>query len=321
MSIDKIRQKCYIILGKKRMKNNSLRLMNYICIICAFSYVFAFMSNYIKVSSAYNEYERIYSKMLAESSEFNTRIDFDKTDNNQQQTETPLFYDAITAIDYAYNMLEQCSTREYQIKGSVNVTAAGMSVPVKVQSAQYYFASGAVLDETRQYELQTNMGVSKSKLTYYANGEMYLKETKDVFLTDDGVGANYSGNYEKKGNYDYHVYIINRSTIDKQLYFKVNYNAYTGKIDSYSASAKLNIKSAVKGYDKQIQRNGDLNALPEFSNLEIHCIIGADGVIKTATIKQTYSSKFKIFDYASTDEFNITFLNLNKELSVQEPQI
>ena len=305
------------------MKKNSIKIMNYICIIVAFSYVFAFLANYLKVSSAYNEYERLYTQMIAESSAFNTKKDFEDSKNNQTQKETPLFYDAITAIDYAYKIVENCSSKEYQIKGNVNVTAAGIKVPVKVQVAQYYFANGAVLDETRQYELETNMGVTKSSLRYYTpDGTLYTKETQDIKENEKGeLVVNYTSNFQKTGNYNFTSYVINRATIDKALYFKVNYNAYTGKIDSYSASARLNIKSAVNGYDKQIQRNGSLDSTPQFSNLEIHCIIGPDGVIKTATIKQSYSAKFKIFDYLSNDVFNITFCNLNKELSVEEPQI
>lgn len=305
------------------MKKNSIKLMNYICIICAFSYVFAFLANYLKISSAYNEFERLYSQMIAESTAFNTKKDFDDSKNNQAQKETPLFYDAITAIDYAYKIVDNCSSKEYQVKGNVNVTAAGMKVPVKVQVAQYYFANGAVVDETRQYELETNMGVTKSSLRYYQpDGTLYTKETQDIKLNDKGeLDVNYTSDFKKTGKYKYYSYIVNRSTIDKALYFKVNYNAYTGKIESYSASAKLNIKSAVNGYDKQIQRNGSLDSTPVFSNLEIHCVIGADGVIKTATIKQSYSAKFKIFDYSSNDVFNITFLNLNKDLSIEEPQI
>lgn len=316
------------------MVKNKIKIFNICVWLCAICYLFAFFSTYFKVNGEYARYEAIYAEMLKQSSSLNNTKNYEEAGNNQQSKETPMFDNAKTAIDYAYNDYINSEFSEYMVKGTVTASASGVTMPINVQQLQIIYPSGTILCENRIWLENSSLASSIITATQrvYKNGVIYHRVVKMDQMSfnkqTNEITASYGNTkFKKETNEDFYTFIVNRNTITRELYFKVNYNPYTGQVDSYSASASLHTKKAVDGYDKRLMREGDLLSIPEFSQLEIHCVINRDGTLRTATINESYSSTRKVpvlgtVSYSSTDSFNLTIVNLKTGTpSIAEPVI
>ena len=313
------------------MVKNKLKIFDICVWICAICYLFAFFSTYFKVNGEYARYEAIYAEMLKESNDFNNNNNYNNSGSNVKK-ETPIFTDAITAIDHAYNRYINSEFSEYEVKGVITAQASGITLPIYVEQVQIIYPSGVILSENRIWVEDDKFGVIDSTQRVYKDGKIYKRNVKSDKMTFNKETGEITADYgDKKYKFEidenFSTFIVNKNTITRDLYFKVNYNPYTGEVESYSASASLNTKSAVEGYDKRLKREGTLSEIPKFSKLEIHCVIDRDGALKSAVIKESYSSTRKVpvlgtINYSSSDTFNIKILSLGTgKPSIEEPVI
>ena len=308
------------------MRMNYWKKFNIFCIICAVSYCMAFFAFYFEVKSNFAYYEQIYASMYSSVTDFNAGKDIDSTPVVVER-ELPIFDRASEAIDYAWNQLQNFEQYEFIVIGTATVNAGPITKNVKVHIIQAHYADGTVLDETNLYDTQDFANKTGSVRRYYKDGYVYIKDGQVLSQQSDGtmLTAHNDNPYKKAFEQDkYYCYIFNKDTIIKELYFKVNYN-YSGKIISYSASAYLDTKAAVAGFDKQSQRNGELASTPQFSLVEAHCLIDSKGNVKSLTIKDAYTATYDYsgmsFDYESHMNINITIKNVNSPLSLPEPDV
>lgn len=314
------------------MVKDKIKLFNICVWICAICYLFAFFSTYFKVNGEYARYEAIYAEMLKESSDFNNNNNYNNAGNTGITKETPKFTDATSAIDFAYNNYINSEFSEYEVIGNISAQASGITLPIYVHQIQIIYPSGTILCENRIWVEDDKYGVIDSTQRVYKEGNIYKRNVKADKMSFNKSTGEITANYgDKKYKFEiqenFATFIINKDTITRDLYFKVNYNPYNGQVESYSASASLHTKRAVDGYDNRLKREGTLSEIPSFSKLEIHCVIDRDGQLKSAVIKESYSSTRKVpvlgtVKYTSSDVFNLKIVNLGTgKPSVQEPVI
>lgn len=314
------------------MLRNKIKVMNICVWLCVICYLFAFFSAYFKINGEYERYEAIYAQMLKESSDFNNSYNYENSSSSATNKETPMFTDATNAIDYSYNNFLNAEFSEYEATGTVVAGGAGVSLTVKGYQKQIKYTSGAILCECRIWADDNKFGITNANQRLFKNGKVYIRTVfADKMSYNQQTGeimADYSDKeFEYEVDNDFSTYAINKNTITRDLYFKVNYDPYTGQVKSYSASASINTKYGVEKYDERLQREGWLSKLPVFSKLEIHCVIGRDGALQSATINESYSSKKNLsvigdVNYTSTDNIAIKVISIGEgEPSIAEPKI
>ncbi len=302
---------------------------SYVCTwICLVAYVFAFCSVFVSTSNKFNAYESKYNQMMQEVGDFNSNVRNDNTTNIK--TENPLFADAKSAISYAFEKFNSYTSYEMTFEGQVNAGSLGVIATVLTEGHQVLYEDKSVYTETKQYEKSNSLGIdlgqSKASSYYYKNGQIYSKETESIRYENGHIVSSYSSNFKAMSSGNCYFYTINSSTITKSTFFTVNHNAYTGKVESYSASAKLNVVSAVKDYDKQMMYEGDLTSCPKFSSIEVHCIIDRNGNLVAMTIEQSYTASVTVpvlgnTGYSSNDKFTYYLKSFNTTPSIEQPQI
>lgn len=276
--------------------------------ICVAAYVFSFLGNFYSINNKLNAYEELYASLIASSKEFNNNLfeeNNSNNNNNNTQLDQPLFDDAIAAINYAYNFTLS-NPYDIKVEGMVTATTMGLTVNVKVQGTQIYYENGAVLIETKRYEMNSNFGQTMSTLSYYENNDCWRKGTSSVYMNERGdLVANYNEGFNFIDNYGSPKQIIvNESTIAKQVYFKINRNVYTNKIESYSASVVLKPTLATKGYAEQVKEEGGLDSMPNYKTLELNCIIDAKGNLVSYNLKENYTSTMNLFGGITIECYN-----------------
>ena len=313
------------------MVKNKIKIFDICVWICAICYLFAFFSTYFRVNGEYARYEAIYAEMLKESKDFNDNNKYNNS-GNKVERETPIFTDASTAIDYAYNNYMGAGFSEYEVTGVISAQASGITIPIYINQTQIIYSSGIILSENRVYVEDDKFNVTDATQRVYKDGKIYKRQVKGENIAYNRETNVISANYgSKKFKFEteeaFTTYTINKSTITRELYFKVNYNPYNGQVESYSASASLHTRNAVSGYDNRLKREGGLAVTPKFSKLEIHCVINRDGTLKSAVIKESYSSTRNVpvlgtVNYTSEDNFNLKIVNVGTgKPSIDEPVI
>ena len=304
-----------------------------ICVwLCAICYLFAFFSTYFKVNGEYARYEAIYAEMLKESNEFNDNNKFNNSNNGGVKRETPMFDNATSAIDYAYNHYINSEFSEYEVTGTVVAQAGDISLPVKVLQKQIIYPSGTVLCECRLWVDGNKFNITEANQRIYKKGKVYIRAVKaDKMSYNEQTGeitADYANKtFEFESDDDFATFTISKETITRELYFKVNYDPYNGQVKSYSASASIHTRGGVEKYDERIQREGGLTQLPNFTKLEVHFVVGRDGSLQNATINECYSSYKQIpvlgnISYNSSDTLNLKIIGLGTgQPSIEEPKI
>ena len=202
--------------------------------ICVIAYFCAFFGNFFMKNNEIKAYEELYASLQQSTKEFNSQLlENNNTSNKVVEEELPLFNDAITAVDYAFN-LTMGQPYESKTEGMVVANTMGITVNVKTNSTQVYFKDGSVLIETMRYEMGSNYGQTKSSFSYYTNNNRYKKLTTNVTMDSNGkLVATYNDNYEVIEDYGLPKFFkVNTNTIAKAVYFKVNRNIYTNKIES-----------------------------------------------------------------------------------------
>ena len=295
--------------------------------VCLAVYVCAFFGVYFTNRGYELNYENLYARLMQETLDFNSSI----KRNNDRENQTPLFYDARTAVDYAYNYVINGKGYELSIIGDVDMNASKLgvvNVPIKLTINQTHakFESGSCFVEMKRYEDGNANGQTIASKRLYKNNVCYTAFSYDISYdsaTETVTASNYK-DYFHDYEGQFLTYIINKDTIKSELYFKTNYDVYTGKIESYSASVELNTTKAVDGYDKMSRFECGYSSTPVYTKLVIHCIIAPNGTLVSATLQEefrTTMAKFGGGDLNASNVHRIYVVKANENPSFAEPVI
>lgn len=259
--------------------------------------MFCFLTVYVTRNNAEQEYVTIYNRLQKETLQFNGAIN----SSSASSGETPLFSDAKTAVSSAYAKIMDSESYELYAICDLNltITAVGINIPIimKMNQTMAKYPSGHHFTEAKRYETGGSHGQNMATKRVYKNGKCYKTVSYDISYnaSTQTISANYTAPYAYDYDGEYATYVINPSTIKSELYFKVNYNVYTGKIESYSASVALNPLKAVEEYGKLSQYESDFVAPAKYSKLEFHCIIDTAGNLVSATIYEKFTATMNSF--------------------------
>lgn len=315
---------------------NRYNLIGKITKITLVVYLVIFFFASLILGTKFASYEREDNQTSIEINDFNSNWSYNNS-GDMLNKEEPLFSNARSAIDFAYNKFNNLPTKQIEIIGTMTISASIATIKVKVHEIVTFFENGDVHTQQNVYEDESNsmnFGQTASTERLYRNdGTVYMRRGKGVdFVNYDAeTGRMYPAwTEEQKWKYDredsFALYIFNNDTIILENSFEPIYNAYTGKIQDYKASVKLNTVTAVDGYDKQIQTEGPLDALPKWSILDFSCTLDRNATLVEAFIREEYSSKKAIpalgkVDYKSSDEWKLYF-NFDPDTFVLEyPEI
>lgn len=309
------------------MKKNYEKQTKILTWACLVVYIFSFLALFTTQYNKERDYEILYKKLMQETVEFNSNLD--KT--TSITTDKPMFTNAKSAVNYAYNKVMDSKGWELFITGTINMTATKyfVNIPITMQlnSTQAKFLSGNYYAETMRYEEGNKNEQTQSNRRYYTNGKCYSNEADNTTITYNPstgiINATYDNDkYLYLFDANFATYVVNNSTITKDLYFKTNYNAYTGKIESYSASVQLNPTLATKDYAVLIQKQAYYSSLPVFTSLDIHCTISATGQLLSAILNETYTAKMSSYggvDLSSQSTYTIYVTTYDSAPTIKEP--
>lgn len=296
-----------------------------IVIYCVF-----FVLTTLVISAEFSKYEKQKEQVNAEINDFNSALSYYGKDT--EKTEKSMFDSAKAALDYAYKGFISAPKKELEIFGSVtadvNIAIAQISVPIKLYQKVIYYEDGDVLVYQAIYEEGNKYGQSSATYRFYTKeGKAYKAETKNVSYDEStgiitGIDMPQTVQYDRDASY--YIYNFSKENIKEDISFEPKYNAYTGKIEGYNASANLNVITAVKGYDEQCKEELDLSSPALFDKLEVHALLSSKGDIQSLVVYEKYhSTKVVGFDvpYTSSSKLQISFKFDFDEYSIQKPQI
>lgn len=304
-------------------------LYNIITIVCVVSYIFSFWSIYLTLNNNEKNYQKLYASLLKEAGYFNSQVAIGQT-NVGLEKETPKFYSAKSAVDYAYKSVFENSSYELFATGTMNITASvgPISIPINlvINFSQVKFDNNDAYTCFLRYDESTSNNQTSGTQRFYTNGKVYKSECEKTSVslnkTTGIISAAFNNNYVYERDNILYTFIFDSNTIIKEDYFSVNYNPYTGKIESYSASVTLDTAKSVKGYDKQLEKEGYFASTPIFSKLKAHCVINADGSLEMATIEQIFtSSQSGGINIYCDSVLKIKVLSFGKTPTIQKPII
>lgn len=313
------------------MKNDLYSKLGKLSKITLVIYCITFFFTSFVISLGFSKYERDREQISADINDFNSALNYYGKDNVKK--EQPLFDNSKSALDYAYETFFSTPKRELEVFGTmeinVNVTAIKVTVPVKIYQKVIYYEDGDIFVSQGIYqEGNTYVQNSVTQRLYRKDGTIYKRRSKSI-IYDEATGIITPAEETKEFVFDrmdkYCIYAFNKDNISKEIGFDVRYNAYTGKVEGYSTSAKLNVITAVKGYAEQCQIEGELDTTPLFTNLDFYASLDAKGNIKSAVLYEEYTSKKTLMGitapYKSSSKFQITFKTDFDEYSQQKPII
>lgn len=293
-------------------------------------YCMFFVITSVVISMEFSKYEKDKNQINAEINDFNSALSYYGKDT--EKTEKSMFDSAKSALDYAYKGFIAAPKKELEIFGSVtadvNIAIAQISVPIKLYQKVIYYEDGDVLVYQAIYEEGNKYGQSSATYRFYTkDGKAYKAETKTVSYDEStgiitGIDMPQTVKYDRDASY--YIYNFSKENIKEDISFEPKYNAYTGKIEGYNASANLNVITAVKGYDKQCEEELELSSQALFDKLEVHALLSSKGDIQSLVVYEKYhSTKVVGFDvpYTSSSKLQISFNFDFDEYSIQKPQI
>ena len=188
-----------------------------------------------------------------------------------------------------------------------------------LQNGAYKIVIGLIGLETK-----TNFGQTDATETVYKNNERYERKGKNVRKENDKWVADFSGNF-KKSNYSikhHPVYLVNNNTVQYNKSFSFVRDA-DNKILYYKACVLLDSVTAVKEYGQNIKEEGG-TSFPEFSEIELSCIIDRDGHLMSYAVSEKMKiNKTIVVDITTTTTNKLNYIILSHDVqpSVQEPKI
>ena len=251
------------------------------------------------------------------------------TPNNGQSEgkgmEAPKYKNAKEATLDAFNKLENYEMYEIDSKMVTTAVAVGQNVEIVINSNDYKYQDGMVLNRVVRKETKTNFGQTDAVETIYTGTQKYNRKGSNIRLENGKYVADFSGDFA-----------VCDSKITKRAYYELDKASSlfsqkfsfvrdkNGKIAYYEATVLVgDPNSVVKDYATEIQEAGG-TTFPDFSYLEISSIIDRDGnlISYTATEKMTFSKKIVIDITTTTTSVSTNILvSYNQTPSNPKPNI
>ena len=248
------------------------------------------------------------------------------TPNNGQSEgkdmEAPKYKNAKDATLDAFNKLANYEMFEMDSKMVTTAVAAGQNVEILINSNDYKYQDGTVLNRVVRKETKTNFGQTEAVETIYTGTQKYNRKGSNIRIENGKCVADFSGNFSicnskitKKPFYE----LDKASSLFSQKFSFVRDK--NGKIAYYEATVSVgDPNSVVKNYATEIQEAGG-TTFPNFSFLEISSIIDRDGnlISYAVTEKMTFSKKI-VIDITTTTTTNV-LVSFNQTPSNPKPSI
>lgn len=277
-------------------------------------------------SKKLDEQNDTYAKMLAEleARQLN-EIYQNMTPNDgittDKQNESPMFKNAIEASVFAFEKFNTYSTYEVELCGSSTAVAVGQTVEIAINGKNVQYDDGTQFSEMIHKETKTNFGQTEATQIVYKNGQKYMRYGSNIREQNGKYVADFAGRFSLFSSNIAKItsYIVNKKTALYSKEFSFVRNA-DGTIAYYKATVVLDAKASTVDYAKSVQEQGG-TSLPEFSMVEIACIIDRDGNLLSYNAKDKMTlTKNIVVDITTTMTDDMTFIILSHDTTPSVPK-
>lgn len=296
--------------------------------------VAVFFNGYFSKYNQWAAYEQLYSELMYSSNAFNSSVQRDENSNSNNspdddQYTTPMFYNAKSAVLYAWTDFQQSSSYEIYGKGTGVGSSLGQNLGLVMQAVMCKWPDGSRLTELTRFQTSESVvNLTRSDEYFIIQGKRYQRKTENLTLQNNTVICNYETPllYEKEGDFVFWSYVVNEKTILKDCYYYIVRNPYTNRIEGYNATVLLNTVTATDQYTTNIDLESKMIVdKPTITKLEFNCFIDRDGHLKKLRLVECYDFPVnligqKLYVTLSTDVL-YEFLNLNGELTKVKPVV
>ncbi len=294
-----------------------------------FFLLYAIMISLVKVVEQ-DEFNKLYLKLISEAEYFTSQVEAEHSqpsDDNTTEEVPQLFFNARQAVLTAWNNYLSYQSYEIFSTGKIVSNAAGQQVNIISEVAACQFENGNQYNSIIKFEMPgTNFGQTGAVEFYFANGNRYSRTSEIVNRSGSNLDASFSGNFVQDSNpatTKIGFYVVNNSTIMRELYFEPVYNPITKKLYRYYASVELNPNASTVNYRKSITEQGGLTNI-NFKSVKVHLIIDVEGNIISFRIEESYQGTKVIIvpiEVNISGEMNYTMISINKTPTMIEPNV
>ena len=292
------------------------KILNIIAIVMAVLFVFSFVFFGVKLEQRDQYYREIYAKMEQNIYNYNISlinngVSSDGASSQPQQKE--IFSSAKEAVCTAFDGLYKSKSFEISASGTSISSAVGQDVEILTGMLINRYDDGSEFQQTIKLETKTNFGQSSAQQYVYKNGKCHENDGSNIKNSSGTLSADFKNNFKEvqtqlKG---VPMYLVTKSTVVKENYFTVK-RTITGKIECYYASVLLSTYSSVKDYAIGIKEQGG-TSLPEFSKIELNCVIDAEGNLVAYSVNEDCKLVKKVvFDITATVNNQIDYIVLSR---------
>lgn len=293
-------------------------------------FLICFFVIYSKESAQVRLEEERYQQMLAEIEKHQLNVIYSNVTerdgyvDNSRTPETPMFKDAKEAVVFAFEKLYSYNTFEIIAKGTNTSEAMGQKVTIKNSGRYARFEDGVEYELSKRLEIGSNFGQSGADEAIFKNGTRYVRYGKNIRTQGDDIIADFEGEYSKSNSKQTAIamHIVNNETVVVKRSFSFVRDK-DNKIAYYKASVMLDGELSTKTYGINVQEQGG-TSYPNFSKVELSCIIDRDGNLISYQVNQTMTVvKNIIINITATVQSEITYtiLSFNQKPSVVEPSV
>ena len=241
-----------------------------------------------------------------------------------KNNEDPIFKNAKEAVIVAFDKLYNSNSYEIIGSGKTLAKAAGQNVELLINYTNIKYSTGVEFDEFIRKETQSNFGQTDATQSIYKNGKKYQRNGTNIRKSGDKWIADFSGNFSDRTQsvtkHPWHI--VNEDTVSANKFFSFARDK-SGNIAYYKATVLLDVKTSVVDYAKSIQEEGG-TSLPQFSYIEMACIIDRDGNMLSYTLTEEMTLiKHIVVDIKTTTTNQMTniVISTNQTPSIPEIQI
>ena len=242
--------------------------------------------------------------------------------DSSKNKEDPIFKNAKEAVIVAFDKLYKSNSYEIIGSGKTSAEAAGQNVELLINFTNIKYDTGTEYDEIIRKETQTNFGQTDATQSIYKNGRKYQRNGTNIRKSGDSWIADFSGDFQDRTQsvtkHPWHI--VNENTILANKFFSFARDK-SGNIAYYKATVLLDVQTAVVDYAKSIQEEGG-TTLPQFSYIEMACIIDRDGNMLSYTLTEKMTLiKHIVVDITTTTLNKITNIVLSTNQTPTIPEI
>jgi len=300
-----------------------------IAFMVALFIVFAFVV-YTRKKTDYEQRQAAYSRMLAELEEHQLNVIYANVSPNDGDSsgtyvkEKSMFENGIDAAAYAFEQLRSSKCYETEGYGFVQAEALGQHVEVEMNFKSAQYEDGTQFDENIRKETKTNFGQTEAIQLVFKNGVKYKRTGSNIRSENGAWVADFSGSFSPTGSSvtKKPVIEVRKDTIQFCKDFTFTRTS-TGKIAYYKTTVLVDRVKSVVDYAKNIQEEGG-TSLPQFSFIQVSCIIDGTGHLLSYTTIETMSLTKTIVvevNTTMTTETTVFVKSYDQTPSIPYPQV